>query len=635
MSGPGENERYVYEFGRFVVDPRDKTIVVGGESIQIPPKAFETLLLLIENNGRVVPKSEMMSAIWQDTFVEEGNLATYVSRLRKIINRNGDKIIETVPKLGYRFNADLRKNFLESDEAVVIEKRTIREVEVEIESESPEPRLLLAGPDRKPLWIAALVAFAILIGGISLYWLRPKPAASQIKSLAVLPLHSIGGDEGTRVLGLGVTDSLISKIGTIQQVIVRPTSAVAHFAETDQDSLEIGRRLSVDAVLEGTIQQSDGRLRINARLLRTDTGEQIWTERFEETAAHLFDVEDKLSAKIANTLAFELTTAENARLAHRGTSNADAYEKYLRGRFYQRQNTAEGLSRSIEFYQQALALDPNFADAHAGIADAELIMYNFGIRSRAEVIPKARQSVKRALELNPDLPDAYTSLAMIQFLADHDWRSAERSLQMAISLNPSDADAYHRYGYFQINIGKFDDALQNFERAKAIDPLSPIVDTGIGLTYLFSRNFQKAIDVFEKISADYPDFSMSQWFLGTSYESIGENDKAFEVNMRALDIEGSGELANRLRSIKESKGLDAANSAWLNDVVLLEKKGQDSAMNVAFISASLSDRENTVKWLQKAYDEGEPTISQIKFLQKYDFVREDPRFQLLEQKLVF
>jgi len=177
--------------------------------------------------------------------------------------------------------------------------------------------------------------------------------------------------------------------------------------------------------------------------------------------------------------------------------------------------------------------------------------------------------------------------------------------------------------------------MQNFEKAHAIDPLSPIVDTGIGLTYLFSRRFQNAIDEFEKISADYPDFSMSQWFLGTCYESIGENEKAFESNMRALEIDGSGDIANQLRTTKAANGLTAANTQWLEVVVQAEKKGRDSAMNVALRYATLQDRLNTVKWLEKAYNEGEPTIAQIKFLSMYDFVRDDPRFQQLEQKLVF
>jgi len=638
MSRPDENDRFVYEFGRFVVDPLDKTIVVDGRSIQLPAKEFETLLLLIENNGRVVTKSDMMSALWQDTFVEEGNLATYISRLRKIVNKDGEKLIETVPKLGYRFTADLRKNFLDSNGAIVVEKRTIKTLEVEIDGDDADDiRTLGPRTRRRPVLVAvAFMALVLIAVAAWFYWKAPaKPATTKIASIAVLPFHSISTDDNGRALGLGITDALISKIGSVHRVVVRPTSAVARFSNSEQDSIEIGKKLNVDAVLDGTIQQADGRLRINTRLLRVQNGEQMWTEKFDEAAAGIFDIEDRLSAKIANTLSFELTNVENRQFARRGTRNTEAYEMYLRGRFYQRQNTAEGLSRSIELYQQAIALDPKFADAHAGIADAALIMYNFGLRPASEVIPRARESIKRALELSPDLAEAYTSRAMIQFLADHDWKSAEESLQTAISLNPSNADAYHRYGYFLTNIGEFDAALEKFEQARKIDPLSPIVQTGVGLAYLYSRRFTDAITQFEKIVAENPDFSMPQWFLATSYESLGENEKAFETSMRALVLDGDEALANRLRSVKETKGLAETNTVWLNELLQAKKNGKGTAIDIAWRYATLGDRENTLEWLERSFDEGEPTIAQIKFLAKYDVVRDDLRFKALENKLGF
>ncbi|HMU32359.1 MAG TPA: winged helix-turn-helix domain-containing protein [Pyrinomonadaceae bacterium] len=634
------NTRFVYEFESFIVDPSNKTIAFDSRSIQIPPKEFETLLLLIENNGRVVPKSEMMSTIWRDTFVEEGNLATYVSRLRKIINRNGQKLIETVPKIGYRFNADLRKNYQDQPEFLVVERHSVKKLELELETGSSahrsprthtqkRKRLLLAGAGIATVLVLSLTA--------AVYFRRNvTPAAPAIRSMAVLPFRPINADDDSQALGIGLADALTSKVGSVRRIIVRPTSAVVRLSNSENlDSVEIGRRLAVDAVLEGTIQIYNEKLRINARLLRVQNGEQIWAESFDEANGDVLAVEDKLSAKIADTLSFKLTHTESERLARRGTTNADAYEKYLRGRFFQRQNTAEGLTHALELYQEALALDPDFADADAGIADAELVMYNFGLVSRSEAIPKARKYVQRALTLRPDVSYAYTSLAMIQFLADRDWTAAEASLKEAIALNPSNADAYHRYGYFLMNVGKFDESLEMFRQAQAIDPLSPIVGTGIGSVYLYSRRFPDAIRQYQSVAEDNPSFSMPEWFLGTGYECIGNEEAAFDANIQAMELDGDAALAEQLESIRQAKGVTRANTEWLNQMLHERESKHVPSIDIALRYATLADRENTLKWIEKSYDEGEPTIDQISFLSKYDFLRDDPRFQDLEKRLKF
>src|SRR5262249_55329777 len=247
--------------------------------------------------------------------------------------------------------------------------------------------------------------------------------------------------------------------------------------------------------------------------------------------------QDALSNKIAKTLAFELTNTENKLFARRGTDNPEAYEKYLRGRFYQSQNTPDGLNRSIEFFEQAIALDPNFAEAHAGIADANIILFNFDLRPAAETIPQARESVNRALQLDPDLSHAYTSLALIQFLIDRNWTEAEKSLKRATELNPNNADAYHRYAYFLMRLGRFDESLQKAEKARELNPLSNIVQNGIGLTYLCARLYPEAIEQLEKTAVENPRFSLPLWLLGNAYEGIGDMEKAFESDLKAQEME--------------------------------------------------------------------------------------------------
>src|SRR5215510_38520 len=429
------NKGFVYEFGKFVLDPDGKTLFSEGKPIHLPAKEFETLLLLVENNHKALSKDEMMEAIWHDSFVEESNLAKQISRLRKILNTDGEQFIETLPKHGYRFSADLRITNHIAEEPVILERRTLKRLTFAVENEvedrplelSVKPKMALQPP------VIALLALTGLLGLSAFLYLSRETAspAPKIKSIAVLPLKPLTAEENNKVLGLGLADALITKLGSLKQIVVRPTSAVALFADAPADSVEIGRKLGVDAVLEGTIQESEGRLRITAPLIRTHSGAQFWAENFDEPKNEIFALQDALSNKIAKTLAFELTNTENKLFARRGTDNTEAYEKYLRGRFYQSQNTPYGLNRSIEFYEQAIALDPNYAEAHAGIADANILLFNFGIRPAAETIPKARESVNRALRLDPDLSHVYTSLALIQFLIDRNWSEAEKSLKRA------------------------------------------------------------------------------------------------------------------------------------------------------------------------------------------------------------
>ncbi|HKQ77050.1 MAG TPA: tetratricopeptide repeat protein, partial [Blastocatellia bacterium] len=568
----------------------------------------------------------------------------------KILNTDGEQFIETLPKHGYRFSADLRLTNPAAEEPVILERRTVKRLTFAVENKTEDQPLALPTKPKMALRAPVITMLALtgLLGlSIFLYISREKASpTARIKSIAVLPLKPLTAEENNKVLGLGLADALITKIGSLKQIVVRPTSAVALFGDAPADSMEIGRKLSVDAVLEGTIQESEGRLRINARLIRTDSGMQFWSEKFDEPTNEIFALQDALSNKIAKALAFELTNAENKLFARRGTDNAEAYEKYLRGRFYQSQNTPDGLNRSIEFFEQAIALDPNFAEAHAGIADANIIQFNFTIRPAAETIPQARESVNRALQLDPDLSYAYTSLALIQFLIDRNWTEAEQSLKRAIELNPNNADAYHRYAYFLMRLGRFDESLQKAEKAREFNPLSNIVQNSIGMTYLCARRYPEAIKQLEKTAAENPQFSLPMWLLSHAYEGNGDLEKAFEAELKALEIEGGKEVATKLREQRQAGGISAANQFWLDEAIKSKERGrisstrepQDSnvtALFVALRAASVKDREQTLRWLERSFQEGDPILVYIRFFARYDFVRDDPRFQAILQKISY
>ena len=346
-------------------------------------------------------------------------------------------------------------------------------------------------------------------------------------------------------------------------------------------------------------------------------------------------MQDALSKKITDTVAFELEKEQRQILAARPTSSSEAYEKYLRGRFYQTQNNERGFMQSIECYEQAIALDPNFAEAYAGLADANVLLYNFGLRPPDDVLPKARQYINRALLLNPNLPDVYDSLALVQFFSDHDWKGAEQSLQKAIALDPNNAVAFLRYGYFLISIGSFDEALLKLERARELNPLSPMVQANIGLAYLCARHYQPAIEQLEKVEAENPELALGSWLLAAAYEGNGDAERAFAWDLRALTAEGDGAFADRLSKVKQSNGLMAANQVWLNESLQARRDRSASALTIASLYAELKNRQQTLTWLEKAVDEREQMLSQIKYIAKYDFVRDDERFQLILKRIGF
>ena len=632
-----EKTRFVYKFGKFILDPQEKTLFAAGKPLHLPAKEFETLLLFVQNNGKALSKEQMIRFIWQDSFVEEGNLAKQISRLRKIFNTDNEKIIETLPKHGYRFAADISQIF-EANEETILEKQTIRKLTIEVEEEFEDASLQILPPVKSNLSVRARLAIgglAVLAIALFFWYWNKLNVPTKINSIAVLPLKSLTTEENNKALGLGLADALITKIGSLRMLSVRPTSAVAKFAESGADALEIGKKLNVDAVLEGTIQQSEGRVRINARLLKTVDGEQLWAENFDQPTSEIFALQDALSNKITKTLAFELNKPEFTQLSARPTQNTEAFEKYLRGRFYQSQNTEQGLTRSIEFYEQAIALDPNFAEPNVGIADAYLILYNFSLRPSSEVMPKIKQFLNRALQLNPNISQAHLTAAQLAFLFENDLEKAEQSYQKAIELNPNNADACLRYGYFLTSLGRFDEALVKLGKARELNPISSIVQADIGLVYLCQRNFSAAIEQLNKTTAENPEVSLPHWFLGASYEGNGEREKALTANLRALELEGETELAKRLTVIRQSKGEQAAYQTWLNETLEDRKKGFVPAIQIAIYAANLKNREQTLEWLEKAEQEHDATLWQIKYVARYDFLRGDERFDRLLKKIDF
>jgi DNA-binding winged helix-turn-helix (wHTH) protein/TolB-like protein len=644
------SKRFTYRFGKFVLDPREKTLFADGRPLHLPAKEFETLLLLVENSGKALTKEEIMSAVWRDAFVEEGNLAKQISRLRKILNAGGgggERFIETLPKHGYRFSAEVSQivePIAAEAEETILEKRSLKRLTVRVEedlSPPPPPPQFLSPAARKISWrvVSVILGMTILSFGFML-WYRGKPPSAtddpaKINSMAVLPLLHLGEGENNKSLGLGLADALIMKIGGLRQIVVRPLSAVASYAEAPpspllpppEDALEIGKKLKVDAVLEGTIRQLDGRVRVNVRLLRVANGEQIWAANFEDESAKIFDLEQRLSEQTAQALKLKLGASENERITKRFTNNAAALDAYQKGRYFWNRRTAGDLRAAVGYFNEAIRIDPNYALAYAGLADAYSLLADYNGAPPDEAYPRAKEAAMKALELDVNLAEAHTSLAYVKMSYDRDWPAAEDGYRRAIALNPNYASAHQWYAEYLTAMGRFDEALAETGRAKEIDPLSPIVNAGEVWTLYFARRFDEAIARGREIAGLNPQFAEIHEYLKRCYDQKEMYAEAVAARQTRRLLVGLDATVTAV--LKDAAAAKKSGDYWKKRLAqeIEEARGEaPEFFNLAEIYARLGEKDLAFEQLDKAIENRDYEVIYLRVAPNLDPLRADPRF---------
>lgn len=623
-----ENKRFTYQFGKFALDPQEKTLFADGAPLHLPAKEFETLLLLVENNGRALSKEEMMQIVWRDAFVEEGNLAKQISRLRKIFNSGGEKYIETLPKHGYRFSAEVNQVFQPAAETM-LEKRTIKRLTVRVENETEEAPALLPKKRLFTTPFLLVVCAIVLIAPVAgvWFWNRAGAQDAKVSSIAVLPLRSLTGGENDKYLGLGLTDTLIMKIGGLRQIVVRPVSAVTPYADVPQDSLEIGKRLNVDAVLEGTIQQADGRVRIKVRLLRVENGEQIWAGNFEEESAKVFDLEERLSEQTARALKLKLGASENEKITKRFTSNTEALDAYLKGRYFWNRRTGGDLQTAIKYFNDAIEKDPSYALAYAGLADTYSLLADYSAARPDETYPRAKDAAMKALNLDDELAEAHASLAYVKMSYDRDWQAAEDEYRRAISLNPNYASARQWYSEYLTAMGRFDEALAEIRRAKEIDPLSPIINAGEVWVLYFARHYDEAIERGRRISELNPEFAEIHEYLKRCYDQKGMYREAIAARQTRRKLAGLDSTGNAI--LESAAAASNTKDYWkkrLEQEIEEARNEPLASFDMAEIYAQLGEKELAFEWLEKAINERQYWLMYLRVAPNLDALRSDARF---------
>lgn len=473
--------------------------------------------------------------------------------------------------------------------------------------------------------VVAVMIFIIAVAGIAFRLYKGEPS-TPIKTIAVLPFKPLVAESRDESLELGMADTLITRLSLIRQMIVRPVSAVRKYNKLEQDAVAAGQEQRVDAVLDGNIQKSGERTRVTVRLVSVRDGRQLWTDQFDEKLTDILAVQDSISERVAGKLVANLSGEEQKRLTKRDTANADAYQAYLKGRYFWSKRTTEALRKSIELFELAIEKDPTYALAYSGLADAYAVSSSYSLFSTKDAVARARAAATKALQIDSQLAEAYTTLASVS--SDNwEWEEAERQFKRAIDLNPNYATAHQWYSEHLGRVGRLAESLAEMRRAQELDPLSLIASAGVGACYYMARQYDQAIEQLRKTLDLDPNFLPALIHLGLAYLQQGKYEEAIAVFQKGRILsEGNEVLLSLIGHTYAVSGRKNEAKKTLEGLEELSKQGHVPTFTRAVIYIGLGDRDRAFEWLEKAYQERNMGLTFLKLDPFFDPLRSDPRF---------
>jgi DNA-binding winged helix-turn-helix (wHTH) protein/Tfp pilus assembly protein PilF len=572
----------VYEFGPFRLDPERYLLLRDGNTIQLSPKAFEILFFLVTHRGEVLKKDLLIEAIWPDTFVEESNLAQNIFLLRKALGeeKNEHRYIVTLPGVGYRFVAAVNE-------------------------------------------VAAIESPAAKIDSPSM------------ASIAVLPFKSIDKGDDETFLGPGLADALIMRLSSIRNVKVRPTSAVLKYTGLKDDPLFVGAELNVDALLTGVIQREGEYVRVSVQLVSVKDGVTLWAEKFDEKFTNIFAIQDSISDQVVHSLELQLSGEERRQIKKSYTDSPEAFQLYLKGRYFWNQRTADGLRKSLEYAQQAIDLEPTYAPAYVGLADSfSLLGAQHSVMPPRESFPRARAAAQRALEIDPLLAEAYASLGFIECCFAWDWGAAEKNYLKAISLKSNYSTAHHWYGELLTILGRADEACAQLQLAQEFDPLSMAINADYAACCYYARKYEKSENRLCNLLELNPKFVRAQVLLGKVYTQQGKHDQALETLRHALSLSPADHVTlSTLARTQAVAGKVKEARRTLAELKTLAARRYLSSGSIALIHASLGETDVAFEWLEKAFENRDIEMVWLKVDPVFDPLRSDSRFADLVKRV--
>ncbi|HYW69862.1 MAG TPA: winged helix-turn-helix domain-containing protein [Pyrinomonadaceae bacterium] len=634
-----------YSFGDFRIDALERVLVRNGELVPLTAKVFDLLLLLVENHGHVVEKDRLMKEVWPDTFVEEGNLTQNISVLRKALgnSHNGNQYIQTIPRRGYRFVGKVRPEASDSEDLLIEEHLRARIVFSETETQ-PIPALVpgprgISRAQRNVLIAGAGLAVVVLAAVFGNSWRKAEPANSaaapaSIRTIAVLPFKPLSNEGREEYLELGIADSLITRLSSIRQIVVRPTSSVRRFAGTNYDPIAAGRELKTDAVVDGSIQRLGDRLRINVQLIRISDGSVLWGYHCDDLCTDLFTAQDSISENVARSLALTLSDVENQELTKHYTTSSDALRAYLNARYYYGRRTKEAGTKTVEYLQKAVALDPQYSLAYAALAEAYASLAFLKLAGTAESMTKARAAAETSLQLDPNLAEAHSADGFIKLTYDWDWRGADQEFQKALELDPNGSAVHDEYATLLEAQGRMDEAIVEVNKARELDPLSLLVSRNQGRAYYYARQYDRAAQIWQETAEMDRSFPAVNNWLTWVYEAEGKYREAIDSHLQQEAL--SGVNADSLQSLRQAYDAGGWNAYWQKDLQLHQEQLNDplgDRYEMVQLYRRLGRTDEAFKWLNKACDDRSVWMIWLKVDPALDGLRSDPRFAQLVKRV--
>jgi TolB-like protein/DNA-binding winged helix-turn-helix (wHTH) protein/Flp pilus assembly protein TadD len=640
--------QHLYEFGPYRLDTAEQLLLRNGEPVPLTPKAFETLVALVERSGHLVEKDELMKVVWSDAFVEESNLTNNVYALRKMLGEgeNGRSYIETVPKRGYRFTASVKEL---STEALVVEKRTLTRIVTEESKADDSPRQAMVGAgealavahvpahaERRSQWpwlLIALLALPLGIASFFIYRLFTVPPR-QIQSIAVLPFKNESGNPDVEYLSDGVTESLINSLSQLSNLSVKARSTVFRYKDKEVEPQAVAVELSVQAILTGRVVQRDDDLTLYLSLVDGRNGNQLWGQRYDRKLADLVALQNEIGNDVSRKLRVQLSVEEEQKLKKEFTSNAEAYQLYLRGRYYALKRTFPETDKAILCFQQAIAIDPSYALAYVGLADAHVSALAAGLPSN-EVFPQARAAAQKAIELDDTLAAAHAQLGFITFWYDWDWSASENKFKRAVELDPDDADTHVLYAHLLSNTGRHAEALAEAKRARELDPLNLRINALEAQFLIHAGRTDEALARLQQTLDMDSNYFLAHLYASSAYIEKGMYSEVINEARRATEISGARSTHSEafLGYALAKSGKEAEARSVLGGLLKSSAERYVSPYHIAFVYNGLGRHDEALAWLERAYAQRNTGMVFLKVEPRWNNLRSNPRFQDLLRRV--
>ena len=587
--------KHLYRFGSYSLDAEERVLLRNGQPVTLPPKDLETLLVLVERAGHIVEKEELLDRVWPGVFIEEGNLSRRIFNLRQVLGDSADErpYIETIPKRGYRFIAMLQEDADDPAAPEVVDAQT---------SERAQTTARLSQKKHFWLWLLALsVALALTAVLLSRHFWPLHSASPQKMMLAVLPFENLSGDAHEDYFADGLTEEMIAQLGQLQPaklgVIAR--TSIMRYRGTKETVAQIGRELGVRYLLEGSVRRGGERVRVTAQLIQVGEQTHLWAETYERPLTDVLNIQTEIAEKITHSLSIQLlpVPANSSASSH---VNFESYDRYLLGLHELGEGTRESVNKAIQYFQEGIAKDPKDARLYSVLGEAYEALNTY-YSSPTEMMPRVKAAALQALQLDPNLASAHVLLGDVHLLFDWDWPAAEAEYRRALEINPSLPEAQLGYATYLGTLGRFEEALSRVQQAYIFDPLAIDSRNDALWIYYFSGRMSETVQQCQKAIELEPAAGLPYAMLATAYAQMGKRAEALRAAEDAIRFANSPSVITTTASALAHVGQSDEAKQLLSKALKQAKERYVCRYIVGATYAELGEKEQALESLEQGY----------------------------------